>query len=67
MRTKRSVVTAIICLIGAAIVFAQSAPPPPPLAPPTPSAQSAVRVTTRIVQVSVTVHGEKGQHDQRPH
>lgn len=35
--------------------------PPPPAAPRTPSAQSAVHVTTRIVQVSVTVQDDHGR------
>jgi VWFA-related protein len=50
-----------LCLAGVAFAFAQSVPPPPPPALPTPSAQSAVHVTTRIVQVSVTVHDDRGR------
>jgi VWFA-related protein len=59
MRIKHVFIGAIISFAGAAFAFAQSAPPPPAL--PTPSAQSAVHVTTRIVQVSVTVHDDQGR------
>src|ERR1700678_2961807 len=59
MRIKHVFIGAIISFAGAAFAFAQSAPPPPAL--PTPSAQSAVHVTTRIVQVSVTVLDDQGR------
>jgi VWFA-related protein len=55
------VVAVTLALAGAGLVFAQSVPPPPPAVMPTPSAQSAVHVTTRIVQVSVTVHDDRGR------
>jgi len=61
MRIKHILISAIFCLAGAALAFAQSVPPPPPSTLPTPSPQSAVHVTTRIVQVSVTVHDDHGQ------
>lgn len=61
MRGKHVFIVAIVGLASAAIVFAQSAPPAPPPAMPTPSVQSAVHVTTRIVQVSVTVHDDRGR------
>jgi VWFA-related protein len=61
MRVKRALIAIAIYLAGAALAFAQSVPPPPPPALPTPSAQSAVHVTTRIVQVSVTVHDDRGR------
>jgi VWFA-related protein len=61
MRGKHVFIVAIVGLASAAIVFAQSAPLPPPAVMPTPSAQSAVHVTTRIVQVSVTVHDDRGR------
>src|SRR5580693_616516 len=61
MRAERSIIAGTVFLIGAAAVFAQSVPPPPPPSLPEPSSQSAVRVTTRIVQVSVTVRNELGQ------
>jgi VWFA-related protein len=61
MRSKRLVVVPILVLAGASLVFAQSVPPPPPPALPTPSPQSAVHVTTRVVQVSVTVHDDHGR------
>jgi VWFA-related protein len=62
MRTKHVVVAAILCVTSATVAFAQSVPPPPPPpALPTPSPQSAVHVTTRIVQVSVTVHDQNGR------
>ena len=60
MRAKQILIAAIICLAGAPLEYAQSVPPPPP-ALPTPSPQSAVHVTTRIVQVSVTVHDDRGR------
>jgi VWFA-related protein len=61
MRVKIAVIAVALFLAGFAYVFAQSVPPPPPPALPTPSAQSAVHVTTRIVQVSVTIHDKDGQ------
>ena len=61
MRVKHILIAATICLAGASLAFAQSVPPPPPPPLPTPSAQSAVHVTTRIVQVSVTVHDDRGR------
>jgi VWFA-related protein len=61
MRVKNVIIAITIYLAGAGLVFAQSAPPAPPPALPTPSPQSAVHVTTRIVQVSVTVHDDRGQ------
>jgi VWFA-related protein len=61
MRVKAILIAAIIYLAGATAAFAQSAPPPPPPAQPTPSPQSAVHVTTRVVQVSVTVHDQDGR------
>jgi VWFA-related protein len=62
MRAKRAYIIAVVFLAGAALAFAQSMPPPPP--PDKASAQStspALRVTTRIVQVSVTVHDDNGR------
>lgn len=61
MRLKRTQIAAIIFLAVALTTFAQSGPPRPPLPLPTPSPQSAVHVTTRIVQVSVTVHDDRGR------
>ena len=61
MRIKHLFVVAIVCLAGAASASAQSVPPPPPPALQTPSPQSAVHVTTRIVQVSVTVQDANGK------
>ena len=61
MRMKNLFVAMTICLAGAALVMAQSVPPAPPVPLPTPSAQSAVHVTTRIVQVSVTVQDADGK------
>ncbi len=54
------IIAAITCFAGAEFAFAQSAPTPPP-ALPTPSPQSAVHVTTRLVQVSVTVQDANGK------
>jgi VWFA-related protein len=59
MRVKLAVIAITLCLAGAEIGFAQSVPPPPAL--PTPSPQSAVHVTTRVVQVSVTVQDVNGK------
>jgi len=61
MRLKHVLIAALVCMTAAAFAFAQSVPPPPPAALPTPSPQSAVHVTTRIVQVSVTVHDDHGR------
>lgn len=61
MSLKRPMFAAAIFLAGTLTTLAQSVPPPPPSAHPTPSPQSAVRVTTRIVQVSVTVHDDRGR------
>jgi VWFA-related protein len=61
MRFQRVVVSAILCVVGSSFTFAQSVPPPPPPSLPIPSPQSAVHVTTRIVQVSVTVHDDRGR------
>src|ERR1039458_4024111 len=59
MPAKHVLIATYVFLLGATSVFAQSVPPPPAL--PTPSPQSAVHVTTRIVQVSVTVHDQNGR------
>ena len=59
MPAKHVLIATYVFLLGATSVFAQSVPPPPAL--PTPSPQSAVHVTTRIVQVSVTVHDDRGR------
>src|ERR1700735_3834090 len=61
MGVKIGVIAVALCLAVAASAFAQSVPPPPPPSLPTPSTQSAVHVTTRIVQVSVTVHDDRGR------
>jgi VWFA-related protein len=61
MRTKQILIAAIICLAGVSFAFGQSVPPPPPPAAPTDSSQSAVHVTTRVVQISVTVHDDRGR------
>src|ERR1700733_9381997 len=61
MRVKIAVIAVALCLAGVAFAFAQSVPPPPPLAVATPSAQSAVHVTTRLVQVSATVQDAEGR------
>jgi VWFA-related protein len=59
-RLLSSLLVAILSL--ALTASAQIAPPPRPPAPlPTPTPQSAVKVTTRIVQVSVTVHDDHGR------
>lgn len=58
---KNVAVVVTLALAGAGLVFAQSAPSPPAPALPTPSEQSAVHVTTRIVQVSVTVLDDQGR------
>ncbi|HEY4839336.1 MAG TPA: VWA domain-containing protein [Candidatus Acidoferrales bacterium] len=60
MRIKHILITAMICIAGVSFAFAQSVPPPPPPSAPTPSPQSAVHVTTRVVQVTVTVHDDRG-------
>lgn len=59
MRLKNIFTVAIANLAGAAFAFAQSVPSPPP--PAAPSSQSTVHVTTRIVQVSVTVRDDRGR------
>jgi VWFA-related protein len=56
MRVKIAVIAVALCLAGVAFTFAQSVPTSPPTLP----AQSAVHVTTRLVQVSVTVHDDQG-------
>jgi VWFA-related protein len=62
MRVKRVYIVAVIFLAVAASAFAQSmSPPPPPDKAPVQSTAPALRVTTRIVQVSVTVHDDNGQ------
>jgi VWFA-related protein len=62
MRIKRPYIVAVVFLAGGASAFAQSMPPPPPAdKPPAQSAAPALRVTTRIVQVSVTVHDDNGR------
>lgn len=61
MRVKHVLSTGLICAAVASFAFAQSVPPPPPPALSSPSSQSAVHVTTRIVQVSVTVHDDHGR------
>jgi VWFA-related protein len=62
MRIKYFFVALIISVTCAASAFAQTMQPPPrPPSPlPAPTPQSAVKVTTRIVQVSVTVHDNQG-------
>jgi VWFA-related protein len=55
------VVAVALALASAGWVIAQSVAPPPPAALPAPSSQSAVHVTTRIVQVSVTVQDAEGR------
>jgi VWFA-related protein len=57
MRVNNIFIAAIVSFASAGFTFAQSVPP----ALPMPSAQSAVHVTTRIVQVSVTVHDDRGR------
>ena len=59
MPIKHILIGTIICLVCVSLAFAQSVPPPP--APATPSPQSAVHVTTRVVQISVTVQDERGR------
>jgi VWFA-related protein len=61
MRLKHLFLLPIVCLSAAASTSAQSVPPPPPPTLPTPSPQSAVHVTTRIVQVSVIVKDASGK------
>ena len=62
MPTNRIIFALTSFLACAAAAVAQIAPPPRPPAPlPTPTPQSAVKVTTRIVQVSVTVHDDQGR------
>lgn len=60
MRLNPALFAATIFLASALTTFAQSVPtPPPPLTAQ--SSQSAVHVTTRIVQVSVTVQDDRGR------
>jgi VWFA-related protein len=61
MRVRNVVVVITLALAGAGLAFAQSVPPPPPAALPAPSPQSAVHVTTRVVQVTVTVQDKEGR------
>ena len=62
MRAKRAYIVAVLFLAGATLAFAQSMPPPPPPdKAPAQSTAPALRVTTRIVQVSVTVHDSNGR------
>lgn len=64
MRVQQRIVVAVLLDLSlslAAISYGQSVPPPPPPAVPIPSPQSAVHVTTRIVQVSVTIHDDRGR------
>jgi VWFA-related protein len=63
MNCKRVSLGAMLYLALAASAFPQTLqlPPRPPAPLPTPTPQSAVKVTTRIVQVSVTVHDDRGQ------
>jgi len=61
MRVKHIFISAIICLAGAALAFAQSVPPPPPPELPAPSPQSAVRVSVNLVMVDATVKAKDGQ------
>jgi VWFA-related protein len=61
VRVKHVLIAAIICIAPITFAFAQSVPPPPPPAPPAQSQTPAVHVTTRIVQVSVTVHDDHGR------
>ena len=64
MRVTHVLIIAALSLAGAAFALAQKTPPPPPSqSSPSQSAAPnapAVRVTTRIVQVSVTVHDQDG-------
>ena len=68
MRIKHVSIIATTCLAGAAFVLGQSVPPPPPsqaAPPPSPRAQTSsnappVRVTSRLVQVTVTVQDRDG-------
>src|SRR5579864_978540 len=55
MRIKHVLIAAMVCISGDASASAQSVPPPPPSTATSSSTQSPVRVTTRAVQVSVTV------------
>jgi VWFA-related protein len=62
MLAKHGLITAALSLTCTALLFAQSAPPPPQ-SQAVPTAQAgapAVHVTTRIVQVRVTVHDKDG-------
>ncbi len=57
---KKILIAIMVYLAGAGAVFAQSVPPAPPVLP-APSPQSAVHVTTRVVQVTVTVQDKEGR------
>jgi VWFA-related protein len=59
MRIKHLFIVAGVYLAATAFAFAQSAPPPPP-SQAAPSPQPTVHVTTRIVQVGVTVIDDRG-------
>jgi VWFA-related protein len=62
MRVKRACIGGVIFLAVAISAFAQTMPPPPPPdKAPAQSTTPALRVTTRIVQVSVTVHDSNGR------
>src|SRR5580704_9350116 len=61
VRARYAYILPITLLVGGVSLFAQSIPPPPPPDPlPAQSAAPALRVTSRIVQVSVSVHDENG-------
>jgi VWFA-related protein len=59
VRLKHVLIVAPICVAAASFAFAQSVPPPQSASAPSPKA--TVHVTTRIVQVSVTVHDDRGR------
>src|ERR1039458_1620849 len=62
MCVKRAYIVAVAFLVSAASAFSQSVPPPtPPGKSPAQSTAPTLRVTTRIVQVSVTVHDVNGR------
>jgi VWFA-related protein len=61
MCMHRGLAAVTVCLAYLATALSQSTPPPPPTQTPAPSAQSAVHVTTRIVQVSVVVQDGNGK------
>ena len=60
MRVKNIAVTMLLAVASTGMAFAQSVPPPPEILP-VPSPQSAVHVTTRVVQVTVTVQDKEGR------